>query len=228
MGVAEQLADLSATYGVLAIFVVMLAKEAGIPIPIPSDLLMVGAGVQVAQGAYSPGELLIALAAATAIGGSVQFFLARSAGRSVVYRAAAMVGIGAERLDRAVTRLASGGSRAVFVGLNIPGARAAVIPAAGLARLAFLRFAVAAITGSLLFYAWHVALGYAVGPAATAILEAYTAPALATLAVLALAGLAIWFVIRRRAGPAVRSWADAGCPACVGFTALASRAGSTR
>ena len=57
-----ELSSFSATYGVLAIFVVMLLKEIGVPIPVPSDLLMVGAGVQLATGAYSAVALLLALA----------------------------------------------------------------------------------------------------------------------------------------------------------------------
>jgi len=219
----EALAELGASYGVLVIFVVMLLKEIGVPVPVPSDLIMVGAGVQLAAGAYSPLELLVALAVAVAVGGSIQFFLARTAGRAVVYRLAAVAGIGAERLDRAVARLASGGPRAVFVGLNVPGARAAVIPAAGLARFAFPRFSVAAITGSLVFYGWHILLGYLVGPTATALLERYSMPLLVVLAILALAGLAAWLWMRRRAGAAARSWADAACPACLAITALRPR-----
>src|SRR3989442_7402985 len=64
----------------------MLLKEIGVPIPVPSDLLMVGAGVQIATGAYSLVALLLALAVAVFIGASIQYFLARSAGRAVVYR----------------------------------------------------------------------------------------------------------------------------------------------
>src|SRR2546430_9878118 len=116
----------------------MLLKEIGVPIPVSSDLLMVGAGVQLATGAYSLLALLFALAIAVFVGASIQYLLARSAGRAVVYRLAAMVGLRAELLDRAVARLAAGGSRAVFLGLNIPGARAAGIPPAGLAKLGFV------------------------------------------------------------------------------------------
>jgi membrane protein DedA with SNARE-associated domain len=219
----KALAEQSAGYGVLAIFVVMILKEVGIPVPVPSDLIMVGAGVQLAAGTYSPLELLVALLLAVAIGGSIQFLLARTAGRAVVYRVAAMVGIGAERLDRAVARLASGGPRAVFIGLNVPGARAAVTPAAGIARLAFLRFAVAAIAGSLVFYGWHILLGYLVGPVATELLERSTTPLLAALVILALAGLAGWLWMRRRSGAPARSWVDAACPACLAVTALGPR-----
>lgn len=208
----------SATYGVLAIFVVMLLKEIGVPIPVPSDLLMVGAGVQIATGVYSPVALLVALVIAVFIGASIQYLLARSAGRMVVYRVAAMVGLRAELLDRAVARLTAGGSRAVFLGLNIPGARAAVIPAAGLARMGFLPFSVATIAGSLVFYGWHVALGYLAGPAAAVLFERYSLGVLAVLVLLALAGLAVWLWIRRR-GAGLRAWTEAACPACLAITA---------
>jgi membrane protein DedA with SNARE-associated domain len=213
------LAAFGASYGLLAIFLVMLLKEIGVPVPVPSDLLMVGAGVQLAIGAYSAIDLFGALAAAIFVGGSIQFILARSAGRAIVYRIAAIVGIGADRLDRAVARLAAGGSRAIFVGLNIPGARAAVIPAAGLARIRYLRFSAATIAGSLVFYGWHVALGYLVGPAAGALLERYSLGLLVVLAIFAVAGLGVWFWLRRRTS-AVREWADAACPACLAITAL--------
>ncbi len=215
----------SATYGLLAIFALMLVKEIGVPVPIPSDLLMIAAGVQVAAGAYSPVALLLTLAIAVLVGGSIQFVVARSAGRAVVYRLAGMVGIGADRMDRAVARLGAAGPRGVFVGLNIPGARAAVVPAAGLARLAFGPFTIATVAGSLAFYGWHVALGYAAGPAAAALVERSSAALIGVLAALALVGLVAWLALRRRerigGGEAARSWTDAACPACLAITAIA-------
>jgi membrane-associated protein len=215
----EGVSGLSAGYGVAAIFVVMLLKEIGIPVPVPSDLLMVGAGVQIAVGAYGPVELAVALAIAVLIGGSIQFFLARTAGRAVVYRLAARVGIGAAALDRAVARMSSGGGRAVFIGMNVPGARAAVIPAAGVARVSFVPFAAATVAGSLVFYGWHVALGYLVGPAAGALVEHYATLAAGALVLLVAIGAIGWYVLRRR-GMAARSWTEAACPACLAVTAL--------
>src|SRR5437899_870719 len=126
---------------------------------------MVGAGIQIANRAFGPLELTLAIAVAVFVGGSIQFFVARGAGRAAVYGVASRVGIRSDALDRAVARLAAGGGRAVFVGMNVPGARAAVIPAAGVARLPFAPFAVATVAGSLVFYGWHVALGYLLGPA---------------------------------------------------------------
>jgi len=218
-----QFALQSASFGLLAIFVVMLLKEIGIPVPLPSDLLMVGAGIQLAAGAYSPISLLVVLVTAVFVGGSIQFLLARTAGRAIVYRLGAMVGLGADRLDRAVARIASGGPRAVFVGLNIPGARAAVIPAAVLARLAYLPFTAATIAGSLVFYGWHIGLGYLAGAPAAALLERYALGVLVAIAALAVVGLVVWLGMRRRHGAAVSSWADAACPACLALAAMRDR-----
>ena len=215
----DGLGGLATTYGVAAIFAVMLLKEIGLPVPVPSDLLMIGAGVQIASGAYGPIELAVALAVAVLIGGSIQFLLARSAGRAVVYRLAARIGIRSATLDRAVARLTAGGPRAVFVGLNVPAARAAVIPAAGVARMPFGPFVLATLAGSLLFYGWHVALGYVVGPAAGALVERSLTLAVAGAALLLAIGGLGWYILRRRAN-AARSWTEAACPACLAITAM--------
>ncbi len=71
------------TYGLLAILVVMLLKEAGVPVP--SDLIMITAGVQAATGSYSLIELLLAIEFAMLVGGSAQFLIARGAGRQFIY-----------------------------------------------------------------------------------------------------------------------------------------------
>ena len=213
-------------YGLLAILVVMVLKEVGIPVPVPSDLIMITAGVQAATGVYSLLELLIAIEAAMIVGGSIQFFLARGMGRAFIYRVGRFIGLTQERLDQAMSALQRRGALGVFLGLNIPGARAGIIPAAGLAGLTYPAFAPAMISGSSIFYGWHIALGYLVGPSATALLENLHLPILPVVAALAVLGLIVWLFMRgRRKGEAestvdiVHSWTEAACPACLAITA---------
>jgi membrane protein DedA with SNARE-associated domain len=217
-----------ATYGLLAIFVVMLLKETGVPVPVPSDLIMITAGVQAATGAYSLLELVLAIEGAMLIGGSAQFFIARGAGRAVIYRLGRFVGLTPERLDRAMAMLQKRGPLAVFLGLNVPGARAGIIPASGLARLAYRAFSPAMVAGSTVFYGWHIALGYLVGPSATALLENLHLPIGPVVAGLAVLGLIAWLALRARGRKApeqstldrVHSWTEAACPACLAITAI--------
>jgi len=213
-------------YGLLAILVVMVLKEVGIPVPVPSDLIMITAGVQAATGVYSLLELLIAIEAAMIVGGSIQFFLARGMGRAFIYRVGRFIGLTQERLDQAMSALQRRGALGVFLGLNIPGARAGIIPAAGLAGLTYPAFAPAMISGSSIFYGWHIALGYIIGPSATQLLENLHLPILPVVAALAVLGLIVWLFMRgRRKGEAestvdiVHSWTEAACPACLVITA---------
>jgi membrane protein DedA with SNARE-associated domain len=216
-------------YGLLAILVVMMLKEVGIPVPVPSDLIMITAGVQAATGTYSLLELLIAIEAAMIIGGSIQFFLARGMGRAFIYRVGRFIGLTQERLDRAMAGLQRRGALGVFLGLNIPGARAGIIPAAGLAGLGYPVFAPAMVGGSSIFYGWHIALGYIIGPSATALLANLHLPILPVVGGLAILGLIVWLLMRgRRKGTAepaestldrLHSWTEAACPACLAITA---------
>jgi membrane protein DedA with SNARE-associated domain len=221
-----------ATYGLLAILVVMLLKEIGVPVPVPSDLIMITAGVQAATGSYTLLELVVAIGCATLLGGSIQFLIARSAGREFIYRIGRFVGLTQARLDRAMGLLQRRGALAVFLGLNVPGARAGITPAAGLARLPYPVFAPAMLLGSGIFYGWHVALGYLVGPSATSLLEGLHLPLGPVVAGLAILGLLGWLLLRwhRRSETKpdlqpeqstldrLHSWTEAACPACLAIT----------
>jgi membrane-associated protein len=228
--IANFLGSFLSTYGLLAIFVVMLLKELGVPVPIPSDLIMITAGVQAASGAYNLLQLFVFLEVAILVGGSGQFLLARGAGRQFIYRVGRLVGLTRERLDRAMQLLQRRGALAVFLGLNVPGARAGIIPAAGLAGLAYPAFAPAMLGGSTVFYGWHIALGFIAGPSATSLLDQLHLPGWWVLVALAAIGLLGWLALRvarrRKADsaalseePILASWAEAACPACLAITA---------
>ena len=86
------------------------------------------------------------------------------------------------------------------------------------------------VAGSTLFYGWHVALGYLIGPTATHLLETANAPLVLVVVGLAIVGLIGWLVLRRRpqaATPAVslesgpvHAWTEAACPACLTVTTV--------
>jgi len=76
-GLGAILADFLSRYGLLAIFAVMLFKELGVPVPVPSDLIMITAGVQAGLGDLGLPELTLAIWVAMLVGGSAQFLIAR-------------------------------------------------------------------------------------------------------------------------------------------------------
>ncbi|HEY0072011.1 MAG TPA: DedA family protein, partial [Chloroflexia bacterium] len=61
------------TYGVMLLFVVILLKEIGVPVPVPGDLLMLVAGARAATGNLALWEVLLAATIAGFAGAFVQY-----------------------------------------------------------------------------------------------------------------------------------------------------------
>lgn len=221
---ADQFLD---TYGLAAIFGIMLLKELGVPVPIPGDLIMLGAAARAAQGKFPFVAVFLAILIPMFVGGTVQFSLAKGPGRKLIYRIGNIVGLTRERLDRAMATVRKGGMAAVALGLTTPGVRIATVPASGLAELPFGTFVPGLVLGSTFFLAWHFAIGY-IGGAALALLNAPLPVLIGILIAVIALGIAGWWIAKRmRQGRAAeqaqlpgtfRGWADASCPACIAIT----------
>jgi len=224
-------------YGIAAIFLIMLLKEIGIPVPIPADLIMLGAAASAAAGKFdAQGGTLIVFAAILIpmfIGGLVQFALAKGPGRKLIYRVGKYIGLTEARLDRAMTAVRKGGTTAVTIGLTTPGVRIATVPASGLAGLSAAAFIPGLILGSAFFLGWHFALGY-LGGLALALLSLSPIVLVALLLAIVVLGIVGWRVVRKRSkghgqaneigsGENFLAWADASCPACIAITLARER-----
>lgn len=223
---ADQFLD---TYGLIAVFGIMMLKEIGIPVPIPADLIMLGAAARAANGKFPFAGVFLAILIPMLIGGLVQYSIAKGPGRAVIYRLGNYIGLTKDRLDRAMSAVRKGGAVAVSVGLTTPGVRIAIVPASGLAELPLAAFVPGLIAGSAFFLGWHFAIGY-IGGAILALLN-LPVPVIAGILIAVLAiGIMGWSAIRRiarrRGMPAANnfgSFAEAACPVCIGITLLQER-----
>ena len=118
----------------------LFVKEAGVPVPVPGDLLVLGAGVASnGDPAAGLGALVLILLAGYG-GGSVQFLLARGALRRALIGLLVRLGIPLERLDALAAWLLRRGAFGVAVARASPGLRIGAITASGLAALPFRGF----------------------------------------------------------------------------------------
>ncbi len=108
-GVTAGLTHLLDAYGLIAIFAVMLLKETGIPVPIPGDLIMLGAASQAATGKFALWQAFGVILVAMVAGGWVQYWLVGRLGRSFLYRFGRYIGLNQDRLDRAADAVRRGG-----------------------------------------------------------------------------------------------------------------------
>jgi membrane protein DedA with SNARE-associated domain len=210
---------------VAGLALVLLVKEAGVPIPVPGDLLVIGAGAAVAGDPGFAVAVLLVILAAGYLGGSVQFLLTRRALRRPLLAMLARVGVPAERVESLAARLRRTGARGVAVARMTPGVRVAAVAASGLAALPFPPFLRGLAVGNAVFVSGHFALGYLVGASAEQLIGGIgPVPLVVAVVALAVLGAVGWWLIRRRRRAAlgtlpVAAWTDAACPACLALGA---------
>src|SRR5713226_7241302 len=212
-------------YGVAAACAIMLVKAAGVPVPIPGDVILLATAARAAEGKVHLGLAFLVLLAALILGGALQFYLARGPARRVVVKYGERIGLTEQRLEQVAKSVRRGGLLGIGVAVLTPGVRSAVVPACGLTGIAWRLFLPGLALGSAIDLALHFGIGYA-GSSILAII-AQPSPVLVVV-VLALLGLAAWLLIARRRHAsttlAVNAWVQATCPVCLILGSVAHEA----
>jgi membrane protein DedA with SNARE-associated domain len=219
--------------GLLTILGLILVKEAGLPVPVPGDLIVIGAGVAASRGDLDPIPSLVLIVLASIAGGIVQYALVRSVARPALLRLLGRVA-SADRLDMQAERLRRGGARSVAIARSTPGIRIIAVAASALAAIPPVAFVLGLAVGNALFITAHFGLGFVLGEPVVRAVGGSLGPIAVAGVLLALIGAAGWLVLSRRFGPAaapapvqgaapVVAWADACCPACLSLALLEAR-----
>lgn len=223
----------AAGVGGLAALVLLLPMEAGVPIPVPADLVMFTVGQQVAAGRFPLWLAVAGFEAIAVLGTTALFLVSRGPAHRLIARFGPRLGLTQTRLGRATALAEARGRPGLAAGRALPGLRTLTVIAAGASGLAGRRALPALILGSSVFLQVHLVLGLLLGPLASQAFDRAKLPALATAAALAVAALIFWRTRRRQraaptaaptavtAAPAV--WREATCPACIAVTLLADR-----
>lgn len=211
-------------YGLLAIFALLLIKSIGVPIPVPADVIILTAAAWSAMGQLVLWQAIVAILLALVLGGMVQYLLARSVGRRLLYRFGRYLGLTPKRLDVASAKVKKGGVAGISLSILVPGVRGAAIVASGLADIPVTVFLIGLTLGSILFVALHVFLGFVGGALFVTVgkLLPSTGVLLAVLALLVVV-FALWFVAYRRQkatrqeldAASLEVWHEGICPVCL-------------
>jgi membrane protein DedA with SNARE-associated domain len=205
----------------LAALALLLPMEAGVPIPLPADLVMFTVGERVAAGRFPLWLAVAGFEAIAAIGTTALFIASRGSGHRLVDRYGPRLGLTEARVRRVAAVAETRGLAGLAAGRATPGLRTLTVVAAGVSGLSGRRALPALIVGSSVFLQVHLVLGLLLGPLADRAFDQAKGPALAAAAVLAAGALVFWRARRRKAAPA--AWTEAACPACLGVRALAER-----
>jgi membrane protein DedA with SNARE-associated domain len=184
-------------YGLAALFVLIAVEEAGVPSPLPADLLVLLASIQARAGRVVLWQVLLVAEVATVVGASGLYFLSRWAGRDFVIRYGRYVRATPARLDGVEGRLRRASVWTVALGRVFPGLRVLTAVACGAFGVPFRVFLPGMAIGAFAYIAVFALLGYTLGPPVVAALDALELP-LGSLLALGLVLLIVFALVRAR------------------------------
>ena len=159
----ESPADFLERWHYAGLFAVILAEEAGIPLPLPGDLFIAAMGFMAHSHRAAFGPTAAVVTAATVLGASILYVISRHAGRRLLLRVARRFGYTEAREARLEAWLARRGAWAVVVGRLIPGLRIVMTVVAGALRLRRSTFVLGTLVAGLVWSTLYFWIGYALG-----------------------------------------------------------------
>jgi len=147
--------------GYFGLFAWVFLAEAGVPLLVPTELLLIAGGVAAADGSVSLGAVALVAVAADLLGTAVLFALVRAFARRPELAPAWLARPVAWATAKA--HVAGGASmRRIALARSIPFLRIPAAGAAGLVELATLRYLAAALVGGIAWVALFAGGAYCV------------------------------------------------------------------
>jgi membrane protein DedA with SNARE-associated domain len=178
-------------YGYVAIFSLLVLGIVGLPVP--DETLLTFTGYLVFTGHLSPVPAFLSAFAGSASGITISYILGRTFGLKLIHRYGKYLRITEEHINHVHAWFARVGHWGLTFGYFIPGVRHFTAYAAGMSEVEPHQFALFAYSGSILWTASFISLGYFLGERWQSVqknVDRYLAGAAIALLILAMAWLA--------------------------------------
>jgi membrane protein DedA with SNARE-associated domain len=153
------LSHLFAAYGMPALFGLVLIEEAGVPLPLPGDTLVMAAGAAARPTIWLLLEVVLVASIAVFVGSSALFALIRWRGKPFLLKYGKWLHLTQTRLERAERWFVVRGRAAMILGRLIPGMRIPTTILAGLSGMSYREYAISASIAALVWSSIYVTLG---------------------------------------------------------------------
>ncbi len=149
------LINLLENYGLIIVFVTMIAESACIPIP--SEVVVPFGGFLAAQGHTHLWMVIVVATLANLIGATIAYVVGLYGGRALFVRYGRYVGVRARHIEKADSWFERRGDVTVFFTRMMPGVRTFISLPAGIAKMPVVKFLLYSLAGSVI---WNTALAY--------------------------------------------------------------------
>jgi len=189
------LSNLVATYGLAAVFALMVAESCGFPFP--SEVIMPTSGLLAATGHMNLIAAIVVGAVANLVGSLIAYAVAARFGEPILLGPGRYIGIRRHHLEMADGWFRRYGMAAVLVGRVLPVIRTYISFPAGLARIELARFSALTFIGALPWCAALAVAGYELGKNYDRISGPVEKAAI-VIAALVVIVVVVWYVRGRR------------------------------
>ncbi len=150
--------------GVLAPFLLLFLEEAGFPLPLPGDVMVMFAGYQVSQEALAWWQALLGCIAVVAGGSSVLYWTARRFGAQLLERWGERVHCPPSRIEAVRPYMERYGALAIIFGRHVPGLRVPITLFAGILKFPYPIFVLSVALSTAGWAALFLYVGFRLGP----------------------------------------------------------------
>jgi membrane protein DedA with SNARE-associated domain len=162
-GIAAVLA-IVAEHQYLTLFFIVGIEEAGVPLPAPSDLVIMFYGDRARGDPLSLGLVILTCALASTAGTLVPYVVTRQYGDRAARTFARWIDVDQAAVDRWEVKIAKRGFISIFLGRLIPGLRVAMSLIGGTAKVPFVEFSAGVFLAGLIYWTFWTLLGALFGP----------------------------------------------------------------
>lgn len=151
-------------YGYIAIFVLILIQEIGIPTPVPNELLMLFSGYLAFTGALKLYLVLLVIITADVLGANILYTVFYYFGPVIIRNKPKWFPLSTERIDKISARVSKNGLWTVFFGRITPLIRGYISVIVGLLHISPQKYVPITLITAIIVTCTYVNLGFVFGP----------------------------------------------------------------
>ena len=156
--------SLIAGHQFVALFGLVALEEAGIPLPAPSDIVIMIYGSNRRESLIGLASVVLICAAASTAGTLIPYAITRKWGQTAAHRVARWIDVEQDQVDKWTTRISERGFSAILIGRLIPGLRVAMSIVGGTARVPVHQFSAAVFLAGVIYWSFWTGIGAIFGP----------------------------------------------------------------
>jgi membrane protein DedA with SNARE-associated domain len=160
---ASSILDFADQNTYLALLVVLVVEEAGVPLPVPGDTIILYAGYRISVGAINPFVAVLCVVVSTLVGSSALYWVARLGGHNLVFRYGRYIRLDEKKLMRMERWFQDHQRSAIVLGRLVPGLRIAVTIVAGIFEVSFRSFLLYTGLSAIIWAAIFLTAGFVLG-----------------------------------------------------------------